>query len=316
MSTDVITDGGAFHHEALFHGGEDELLAGALPFIEEGMAGGEPILVAAGDATIGLLRSKLNGGPDAVRFEDVSDVGRNPARLIPLWHEFVGTHAVAGRPVRGIAEPVCAERGPAELIECAHHESLLNVAFADAPEWHLMCAYDTKLLAGAVIDAARRSHPLVVDAGAVRDNDDYVPPHEGNGMLDDPLPDPSATPHEFGFSMIALNEMRSFVYEDAKAAGLDPERTANLVLAVSEVATNSVRHAGGHGTVLSWREPDALVCEVRDKGRIESPLVGRERPSPSQLQGRGLWLVNQLCDLVQIRSSDSGNVIRLHMQMD
>jgi anti-sigma regulatory factor (Ser/Thr protein kinase) len=312
----VITDGGAFHHEALFHRGEDELLAGTLPFIEEGMAGGEPVLVAAGDATIGLLRSKLNGRPDAVRFEDVSDVGRNPARLIPLWHEFVGTHAVAGRPVRGIAEPVCAGRGPAELVECAHHESLLNVAFVEAPEWRLMCAYDTELLAGPVIDAARRSHPLVVDAGEVRDNDDYVPPHEGQGMLDDPLPDPSVTPLEFGFSILELNEMRSFVYEDAKAAGLGPERTANLVLAASEVATNSVRHAGGHGTVRAWREPDALVCEVRDKGRIESPLVGRERPSPSQLEGRGLWLVNQLCDLVQIRSSASGNVVRLHMRMD
>jgi anti-sigma regulatory factor (Ser/Thr protein kinase) len=312
----VITDGGAFRHEALFHRGEGELLAGTLPFIEEGMAGGEPVLVAACEARIGLLRSKLNGRPDAVRFEDVSDVGRNPARLIPLWHEFVGTHAVAGRPVRGIAEPVWAARRPAELVECAHHESLLNVAFADAPELRLMCVYDTELLPGAVIDAARRSHPLVVDAGGVRDNDDYVPPHEGNGMLDDPLPDPSATPHEFGFSMPELNEMRSFVYQDAKAAGLDPERTANLVLAVSEVATNSVRHGGGHGTVRAWREPDALVCEVRDKGRIESPLVGRERPSPSQLEGRGLWLVNQLCDLVQIRSSASGNVVRLHMRMD
>jgi anti-sigma regulatory factor (Ser/Thr protein kinase) len=312
----VISDGGTFRHEALFHRGEDEFLAGTLPFIEKGMVGGEPILVAACEARIGLLRSKLNGRPDAVRFEDVTDVGRNPARLIPLWREFVGTHAVAGRPVRGIGEPVWAERGPAELVECAHHESLLNLAFSDAPEWRLMCAYDTDALPDAVIGTARRSHPLVVDSGVARRNDAYIPPHEGDGILDDPLPDPAETPREIGFSLSDLNEMRRFVYEDAKAARLDPERTANLVLAVSEVATNSVRHGGGHGTALAWREPGALVCEVRDSGRIESALVGRDRPLPSQLEGRGLWLVNQLCDLVQVRSSASGSVVRLHMRLD
>jgi anti-sigma regulatory factor (Ser/Thr protein kinase) len=312
----VIADGGTFRHEALFHRGEDELLAGTLPFIEQGMAGGEPVLVAAGDATNRLLRSKLNGTPDAVRFEDVSDVGRNPARLIPLWREFVGTHAVAGRPVRGIAEPVWPERRPAELVECVHHESLLNVAFADAPELRLMCAYDTDALPDAVIGAARRTHPLVVDSGAVKSNRAYVPPDEANGMLHDRLPEPSSTPDEIEFTLEDLNEMRSFVYRHAKATGLDPERTANLVLATSEAATNSLRHAGGQGTLRAWREPDAVMCEVRDDGRIESPLVGQERPLPSQLEGRGLWLVNQLCDLVQIRSSASGSVVRLHMRLD
>jgi anti-sigma regulatory factor (Ser/Thr protein kinase) len=311
-----MNDGGGFRHEALFHGGEDEFLAGTLPFIEDGMGGGEPVLVAASDAKIGLLRSKLNGRPDAVRFADVADVGRNPARLIPLWREFVGTQAVAGRPVRGIAEPVWADRAPAELVECEHHESLLNLAFADAPELSLMCAYDTGVLADAVIDAARRNHPLVVDSGVVKSNHAYVPPDEADGMLDDPLPEPSSTPHEIEFSLEDLNEMRRFVYQHAKATGLDPEHTANLVLATSEAATNSVRHAGGQGTLRAWSEPDAVMCEVRDDGRIESPLVGQERPLPSQLEGRGLWLVNQLCDLVQIRSFASGSVVRIHMRLD
>jgi hypothetical protein len=29
--------------------------------------------------------------------------------------------------------------------------------------------------------------------------------------------------------------------------------------------------------------------------------------------GRGLWLTNQLCDLVQIRSGDAGTVVRAHV---
>jgi anti-sigma regulatory factor (Ser/Thr protein kinase) len=76
-----------------------------------------------------------------------------------------------------------------------------------------------------------------------------------------------------------------------------------------------VRHAGGRGTLRVWREPDALVCEVRDHGHFDSPLVGRERPEPLLLEGRGLWLVNQVCDLVQIRSSADGTVVRVRMDL-
>jgi anti-sigma regulatory factor (Ser/Thr protein kinase) len=64
-----------------------------------------------------------------------------------------------------------------------------------------------------------------------------------------------------------------------------------------------------------WREKHALVCEVRDGGRLVEPLLGRERPRPEQASGRGLWLVNQLCDLVQMRSSPDGNVVRLQMRV-
>ena len=101
----------------------------------------------------------------------------------------------------------------------------------------------------------------------------------------------------------------------AAAAGLNPDRTADLVLAVDEVASNSLRHGGGRGTLRIWREQGALVCEVRDAGRFEDPLAGRERPALDRDGGRGLWMVNQLCDLVQLRSFPSGAVVRLHVYL-
>jgi anti-sigma regulatory factor (Ser/Thr protein kinase) len=303
-----------FCHEALFYGGDEEFLAGTLPFINEATATGEPILIAVSDAKISLLEANLNGRPGTVRFEDITQIGRNPARILPLWHQFVGDHAIAGRPVRGIGEPVLTGRSPAELIECEHNESLLNLAFADAPEWRLMCPYDTEAVDSAVIEAAERSHPFIVDDGLVRPNDAYLAPDQGPGPLDDPLPEPSQEPEEMSFALDSLNELRSFAYEQARSADLDAERAANLVLAISEVATNSVRHGGGRGTARVWREADALVCDVTDGGRIESPLVGRSRPAPTEVEGRGLWLVNELCDLVQIRSSASGSVVRLHIR--
>ena len=57
-----------------------------------------------------------------------------------------------------------------------------------------------------------------------------------------------------------------------------------------------------------------LAAEVRDHGRIVDPLVGRQRPAPYELGGRGVWLANQLCDLVQVRSSAAGTVVRLRIR--
>jgi len=87
------------------------------------------------------------------------------------------------------------------------------------------------------------------------------------------------------------------------------------VLAVNELATNSIRYGGGRGEMLLWREGQTLLCEIRDEGHITDPLVGRSRPAPEANNGRGLWLANQLCDLVQIRSSPAGSRVRVHKEV-
>ena len=65
-----------------------------------------------------------------------------------------------------------------------------------------------------------------------------------------------------------------------------------------------------------WSEHDGLLCEISDTGRILDPLAGRRRPSGTEEQGYGLWLVNQVCDLVQIRTFPTGSIVRLHVRFD
>jgi anti-sigma regulatory factor (Ser/Thr protein kinase) len=98
----------------------------------------------------------------------------------------------------------------------------------------------------------------------------------------------------------------------ASDAGLTGDKADDLVLALSEIASNSVRHAGGSGVFAAWVVDGSVICEVTDSGRIEHPLVGRQRPVPGTPGGRGLWLANQLCDLVQIRVAPRGNTVRIH----
>jgi anti-sigma regulatory factor (Ser/Thr protein kinase) len=189
----------------------------------------------------------------------------------------------------------------------------LNLAFAGAADFWLLCPYDTDGLAPDVVAAACHSHPVVVEDGIERTSRDYraddpVRPY------DLPLTEPERAMQEAQFEALTLNEVRKLVVHHARGAGLDAVKAEELQLAVSEVAANSVRHAGGMGTVRLWTEDESVVCEVRDPGRIDDPLAGRQRPEIDQIGGYGLWIANQLCDLVQIRSFADGNVVRLHMR--
>jgi anti-sigma regulatory factor (Ser/Thr protein kinase) len=154
------------------------------------------------------------------------------------------------------------------------------------------------------------------DAGPQRDRppERRLPgPRRGRRPVRRAAPGPASPPDELSFRAETLAALRTFVAERAVRAGIGRERLGDVVLAVHELAANTVRHAGGAGVLRTWEEGDALICEVRDDGRIEEPLAGRERPTPGQVGGYGLWVVNQLCELVQLRSFPSGNVVRLHI---
>jgi anti-sigma regulatory factor (Ser/Thr protein kinase) len=304
-----------FRHEAFFYAGQDQFLAGIVPFVRDALWAAEPVLVAVDEQKIEAIKGSLDGQgkADLVQFVEMSGLGKNPACIIPAWREFVDEYGGRGRPIRGVGEPIWPGRTEAELVECHQHEALLNLAFAETPDFWLLCPYDASSLDQAVVAEAHRTHPVVSEHGASWQSGSYVPPAVGPGSLAAELPEPHTEPAEFEFRRDDLRGVRLFVSEHAELAGLTDERASDLVLAVSELATNSVLHARGGGTVRVWREASALLCEVRDAGRLEEPLVGRERPTVDRRCGRGLWLVNQLCDLVQLRSFPEGSVARVHM---
>jgi anti-sigma regulatory factor (Ser/Thr protein kinase) len=304
-----------FRHEALLYRSEEEFMAGTLPFIRDAVRADEAVLVAVSEAKIAALKAHLDEDAEQVSFANMTELGRNPARIIPAWREFVRDRCRGGRRVRGIGEPIWPGRSASELIECQDHESLLNLAFAGGEEWWLLCPYDIGGLDPDVIDAARRHHPFVSERGVDWESNAYRRPSPARGPLTDALPEPPREAAELTFAVDELGIVRRLVSELATAGGLDARRAADFVLAVNELATNSVRHAGGRGNLSIWREAGAMLCEVRDSGQIGDPLVGRRRPAFGESSGHGLWLVNQVCDLVQIRSLPSGNAVRLHMTL-
>ena len=106
---------------------------------------------------------------------------------------------------------------------------------------------------------------------------------------------------------------RQFARNRAAAAGLTEPRLTDLVIAVGELAANTLRHTDGPGTIRLWAEPDEVICEVRDTGHIRPDLAGRGCPAADAGRGHGLWIVRQVCDLVELRTGAAGTVFRLHL---
>jgi anti-sigma regulatory factor (Ser/Thr protein kinase) len=108
-----------------------------------------------------------------------------------------------------------------------------------------------------------------------------------------------------------MTDLRRTAASYAAANGLTVERTQDLVLALTELASNSLEHAHSSATVLFGTGGTRVICQVRDTGHITDPLAGRRPAPPDQIRGRGLLLVNQLSDLVRIHTSQDGTTVEI-----
>jgi anti-sigma regulatory factor (Ser/Thr protein kinase) len=138
-----------------------------------------------------------------------------------------------------------------------------------------------------------------------------VPRPNGGGPL--PAPDPG-DPMSYTYTT-DLAAIRAVVHRYAIQAGLTEARAIDLTLAVSEVAANTIKHAKSPGSLKIWYDTDEIVCQIHDEGIITDPMAGRREPSLDALGGHGLWIVNQVCDQVELQSDENGTTIRLHMTL-
>jgi anti-sigma regulatory factor (Ser/Thr protein kinase) len=309
-TSDTIPRHGGVGHLAFFYRDQRDYLTQLIPFVDAGLALGEPVFIAVPSPKDDLLREHLAGSGD-LRFADMVQLGRNPARIMPEVRAFIDRHP--GQCVRYIGEPIWAGRSAAEVCEATRHEALINVAFPDASAI-IMCPYDVSGLAPSVISAASRTHPGIFADGRATAAAGYAGPGNFPPGCDGRLPCPPATAETVEYEN-DLRPVRSLVTDHSERAGLPDERAGNLVLAASEIAANTLRHSGGAGgTMHMWHTDAEVLCQIQDQGWISDPLAGRTRHAPDA-RGHGLWVVNQVCDLVELRSGPAGTTVRLHMRI-
>lgn len=312
MNVSASTAPGDFVHPALFYQGRAEYLAGVGGFVRAALAADEPVLVAVPGPGLDALRESLGVPAAEVTWADMTRLGRNPGRILAALQDFADRHA--GRAARIVGEPIWPGRSQAEVLEATRHEALINTAFAGRRAT-ILCPYDVLGLPAAVVSDARRTHPTVMAGGEDRLSPEYADASAVCADCDGPQPEPDGGVPRFSYACGELGEVRAYTESWARGTALSAGRRGDLILAVSEAAANSLAHGGGSGSLRLWKTAGGgVVAEIRDGGHLADPLAGRRRPSLTSVDGgRGLWMIHQLCDLVEIRASDSSLTLRMHM---
>jgi anti-sigma regulatory factor (Ser/Thr protein kinase) len=299
-------------HAALLYSTTEEFVAGALEFVDAGLAKDEAVLIGLPEPGIGLLRERMNGQASLVSWADMRRVGGNPARIISWMRAFAAAHA--GRRVRCLQQSAWAARTDPEWCEVIRHEALVNLAFADDPV-SILCPFDTSRLDPGVLRSVGPTHPVLIQDGGTGPSPAYTAGVVVPGECDQPLTRPPADAAVLAYRA-DLAAVRAFAALQARNAGLASDRAVDLVLAVGELAANTYRYSHAGGVVAIWLAGDELICQVEDAGHITDPLAGRHQVPADAGSGHGLWLVHQLCDLVEVRTGPGGTVIRLHMRLN
>jgi anti-sigma regulatory factor (Ser/Thr protein kinase) len=302
------SDASQLRHTALFYTDIAEYFRTLSAFVLTGLAAGEGVMVAISQPRAERLRQLLATAD--VTFADMLELGRNPARIMSAIEAFLG--GLGSRPARYVGEPIWPGRTGAEIGEATLHEALMNSALGGS-NVTVLCPYDVTDLPPHVVADARRTHPAVIEDGRQLPSASYA----GTGRLPPGCPRPLPLAPADAASLryhLDLRPVRDLVRRHATQAGVGADRVGDIVLAVNEVAANTLRHTGASGTVRVWQSDHELICEIQDAGRITDPLAGRRLPTQDRPGGKGLWTVNQVCDLVELRSTSAGTVVRLHMR--
>jgi anti-sigma regulatory factor (Ser/Thr protein kinase) len=300
-----------FVHEAVMYRDEAELDAAMHAFLQEAAAAGEPVLMALPGAHLAHAREAVADTGADTQFQDLEQVGRNPGCLLSMMEEWVAAHGGRGRIV---AEVVWPGRSHAEAVEGLRHEALVNHALADSAAT-IMSPFDASQLDEDILAGVEMTHPTVVESGHRRAGAAYTDPLSTTFRDLWPLEVPGAggpvSEHPLDGTLL---ELRRAVARDPALGSLSAQRRSDLVFAINEAASNAVKHGGTSCMTRIWSDGDEVISEVSSPSGVDDVMAGRRRPAADAPEGRGLWLINQLCDLVEMRSDPSGMTVRMHVR--
>jgi anti-sigma regulatory factor (Ser/Thr protein kinase) len=300
-------------HDALLFSSPDELAAATVPFVQEGLAAGDVVVVTASPATADVVRTAVDDDRVRVLPRDVAYGRRTPAAVTAFRRLTDELAATGARRVRVLGETDFG-RTEREQLEWQRYEAVLNDALADRPLWGL-CLFDTTRLPEPVLESVARTHPTVVVGRSRTPNPRFVDPAaylRGLPVPEEPLQ--SGVPRLAVDDVADLIALRHAVAAELAAVGGLREVVEDFLLAVDETTSNAVRHGAPPVGLRLWTSADRVVCAVTDHGRgLDDPFAGYGPAHGQDLSrgGMGVWLARQLCDHVDISSGPDGVTVRL-----
>ncbi|MEU8800571.1 sensor histidine kinase [Spirillospora sp. NPDC048819] len=308
---------GTYDHRALFFEDEKDFLATTVPFLQEGVEADEVVMAVVTPDKIKLLQDALGPIGQAVQFADGTTWYQHPVQAMAAYDAFIKSQAL--RPIRLVAESNWEDRKAHEVVEWLRYDAIVNAAFRDN-DVRCICCFDRRALHPdhpEILEYARYSHPELMDAGIARNNDEYLDPGSVSERCDRQFIEPSpASAASMQIEPTGLHAVRDFVAQHAQRHHMAAKPLRDLIVAVTEVASNAIRHGTAPITVKVWTADGGLFCEVVDAGQWHpDALVGYLPPRSAADPGFGLWGVRMLCDVVNVRATSEGTTVRLRTQL-
>jgi anti-sigma regulatory factor (Ser/Thr protein kinase) len=279
-------------HYGLLHPPSADLTATLAPLITERLAGGETVLAAVPPSTAAELHARL---PTLVGLHttDSGELYRHPGRVLAHYRAWLANTGSEDRAATIVAVPDHGDDDQHRAAQWMHIDAATTVALADY-DLTVICAYPNH---PATADAVRRVHPSLLN-GTVIPNPDHLTAEQFVARY--PLPPPAELGEPDLTHIIdhltELSPLRQIVAAHATRAGLSAARCDDVVLAVTEIASNAIEHGAPPTTVRLWTTSTSMICQITDTGQYTQPLAGLLPPPSTQYRGRGLWMVHQLCD--------------------
>jgi anti-sigma regulatory factor (Ser/Thr protein kinase) len=310
---------GSHAHVGFVTGSDDELLAGVLPYVEEGLQDGDLVLLSCSPVTAALITSALGDRADEVTTDGrMSLHGARVPDAVSVTGEWVRRAAGSRSGRLRVVGQVPFDEEPRTWREGLRYEAAANrLLTADVSS--VLCLFDTRLLPAPVLDGVGATHPVLLSGGTARPSGEYRDPVDFARRL--PLPREPVEDAGPVFDVTdapSLAALRGNLRAVISARVPDRDQAEDLHFAASEVASNAFRHGARPVSARVWVDDDRIVCAITDSGPgFDDPFTGF-RPAHGDdlaLGGMGLWLARKLWDHVDVLPASPGVTVRLSTRL-
>ncbi|TQN42671.1 anti-sigma regulatory factor (Ser/Thr protein kinase) [Blastococcus colisei] len=307
-----------YPHDALLFDSTAQLVDVALPYMREGLAAGEAVVIATSPETASVLRDAV-GGDSLVHVVERGDVyrARTPT-AITTFRRLAEQRTAEGVPGVRVVGQVNFGETERDWLEWQRYESVINEALADWPLRGL-CVFDRRRLPEQVLESAVQTHSYLASADGRARNPDFVAPADYLRSLPVPAePLESTPPQLWARDVTDFVGLRRAVAAELSTVRASRDTVEDYLLAVDEMTSNAVRHGRPPVSLRLWIGEDRVVCSIDDRGPgFDDPFAGYGPAHGDDLSrgGMGLWLARQLCDHVDISGDDEGAHLRLTVRL-
>lgn len=309
-----------FSHAALIVDSDDAVRDRLLPALRRSLDDRTPVLMVVSPHTESLVHAGLGERAAALEWADLGAFYQRLGFAFEAFRRYLAGQHAAGRRVHVVAEPDIASGidpdNPTDRTAAyLSYEAMCNEAYAGFG-CSVTCLWDSRRHPTLVIENVRSLHGHEITETGRELNDGHVPAADYlAGRNDVPLPPPpAATELDLLLSELTdLTGLRTLTGAWAAKHAFAAPAAGDVVIAVTEVATNGLTHGRPPVRVRAWRHADTLVFQIDDAGgRPIPPMAGYLAPAARGNSGRGLWLARQLADVLIAHSAAGLTSIRLH----